>query len=285
MKKITITLLSLIASASFAQTNLFTNPNFDTDISGWTTQAGFSGAVNTFAFDAANNVDFPGDTATSSGSLEMTVSVISNPVNDGASSIRQTIDFSSLITPSGPTTFSGVIWVSSTTPTGGVGTVDRLAMQVFSENGGFQGIAFPSFDITADGTFQRVDFTFDIDLDSAPAGFDPANTRVLFAFADSVGTYGFDRATLIQGTIAEAIALSADDFNKDGVSVYPIPATSEVNIQGNVSGDSVTIYDISGSLVGSSTIEGDFNTVDVSTLAKGVYFMQLENGSVLKFVK
>lgn len=81
------------------------------------------------------------------------------------------------------------------------------------------------------------------------------------------------------------VSLSTGDFANSEVSVYPIPATLAVNIRGDISGNTASIYDITGSLVSTSAITGDFNSVDVSALSKGVYFLQLENGSVLKFVK
>ena len=279
MKKITsLFLVLLVGCFSFAQDNLFANPNFDTDISGWTAQTGFGGAVNTFAFSSTNQGD---SGAPGSGSIEMTVTTTSNPVNDGASSIRQELNLSPLLEPTGPTTFTGAIWVSSTTPTpGGNGTDDTVKIQVFSENGGFQGAAFPQQDIPADGEFHRVDFTFDIDLENLDANFDATDVRVLFSLADSQGTYRFDNAVLIKGE-----TLSFNDFSKVEASIFPNPAQSFINIKGDILEDTASIYNVTGQLISKKAITGSTNAVDISRLVPGIYFLSLKSGASYKFVK
>ncbi|WP_299129135.1 T9SS type A sorting domain-containing protein [uncultured Winogradskyella sp.] len=279
MKKITFLFsLIFISSLSFAQTNLLANPDFDTDISGWTTQLGFSGADNSFAFSTENQGT---SGAAGSGSLEMTVNTVSNPVNDGASSIRQELDLSSLI--NGPTTFSGSIWVSSNAPTpGGNGTDDTFKIQVFTENGGFQGAAFPQQDIPADGEFHEVVFTFDIDLANLDPNFDPTDVRVLFSFADSVGTFRFDNAILIQGDTSQ---LSTEEFSRTQGSIFPNPASSTLNINANISNEKASVYDLSGKLLFTKAVSGSLNSIDVSQLTAGMYFLRLENGSSFKFIK
>ncbi len=284
MKKITSLVLATLTSCfAFAQDNLFANPDFDTDITGWTVQTGFSGAMNSFAFSSTNQGTSGNP---SSGSLEMTVSAISDPVNDGASSIRQELDLSTFLEPSGPTTFSGAIWVSSTTPTpGGNGTDDTVKVQVFSENEGFQGVAFPQQDIPADGAFHRVTFTFDIDTEALDAAFDPTDVRVLFSLADSQGTYGFDNAILIVGELDDLPTLSSNDFSKLKASIYPNPAQSQINIRGDVFEDKASIYDVSGKLISTKAITGTFNSIDISRLVPGLYFLALKGGATYKFVK
>lgn len=279
MKKITsLFLLSLVSCFSFAQQNLFVNPNFDTNTEGWILQAGFLGAQNTFAFSSKNQGD---SGAPGSGSVEMTVTATSDPVNDGASSISQELDLSSFLAPSGPTTFTGAIWVSSTTPTpGGNGTDDTVKIQVFSENGGFQGAAFPQQDIPADGEFHRVDFTFNIDTATLDENFDPTKVRVLFGLADSQGTYGFDNAILVVGETLSTPTLDASAF-----SLYPNPAQLTVNIKGNISDKKAAIYSVSGQLLQTKAITGQFNSVDISSLSAGMYFLVLDSGLSYKFVK
>ncbi|WP_203256846.1 T9SS type A sorting domain-containing protein [Hyunsoonleella ulvae] len=283
MKKITFLFLSFTFSLAFSQTNLLANPDFDTDLSGWTTQLGFSGAMNTFAFSTENRGS---SGASGSGSLEMNVQVVSNPLNDGASSIRQELNFAPLLEPTGPTTFSGRIWVSSNAPTpGGNGTDDTLKIQVFTENGGFQGAAFPQGDFPADGNFHPVTFTFDIELANLDPAFDPSDVRVLFSLADSQGTFRFDNAILIVGETGDLPTLSTNNVSKTKVSVFPNPANLAINIRGNITDKQAHIYDAFGKKLSTSIINGNFNSVDISRLTSGMYFLVLESGASFKFIK
>src|SRR5690554_1090622 len=67
--------------------------------------------------------------------------------------------------------------------------------------------------------------------------------------------------------------LSSDKFTKINFTVYPNPATEVLNIefQGDVALENVTIYNNLGQRIKTIT----HNTVDVSTLAKGLYFVEV----------
>ena len=67
--------------------------------------------------------------------------------------------------------------------------------------------------------------------------------------------------------------LSSDKFSQVSFTIYPNPATEMVNIelQDGVILESVTIYNNLGQKI--KTINQ--NTVDVSTLAKGLYFLEV----------
>jgi hypothetical protein len=74
--------------------------------------------------------------------------------------------------------------------------------------------------------------------------------------------------------------------NSINFSVYPNPATNTLTINGLSTTATAEIYDLSGKLL--LTKQLSVNQIDISTLAKGLYFIKLntEEGSVVKkFVK
>lgn len=270
MKKITITLLSLIASASFAQTIIL-----DFETGGENVDFGpfaFGGAAEEIVADGANS------TASASGIT-----------------VPQTTD----------TSFPGVTYPKNSNEADGlflqlyvkadINTNFFINLEDDSNTGAPDFVPTPRYDplsangeYTGAGDYQLVEVALAVnDITefgtNIEEGFEGIYPRFTILPGSGVAQPAYD--FLIDEISLNTISLSTGDFTKDEVSVYPIPATLAVNIRGNISGNTVTIYDISGSMVGTSAITGDFNSVDVSTLAKGVYFMQLENGSVLKFVK
>ncbi|WP_379967884.1 T9SS type A sorting domain-containing protein [Epilithonimonas sp. UC225_85] len=76
------------------------------------------------------------------------------------------------------------------------------------------------------------------------------------------------------------LSLAVNEANaKSGLKVFPNPAVDVVNLTANKEIKSVTIYDLSGKKVKSTT---DTKQINVSTLAKGTYILQAYygNGSV-----
>jgi len=77
----------------------------------------------------------------------------------------------------------------------------------------------------------------------------------------------YDNFSLVEETTA-----STDDVLASQFSVYPNPASSVVNISSEVELSSVALYSTLGSLVYSSS---STDSVDVSGLTKGVYFLKV----------
>jgi hypothetical protein len=82
--------------------------------------------------------------------------------------------------------------------------------------------------------------------------------------------------------------LSNTDFSISNVTVSPVPVTDQLFIthNRNLSGTNVIIYDVSGRLVASEKLTG--NSLDVSRLNTGVYFLNLSidgQGKSIKFIK
>ena len=70
--------------------------------------------------------------------------------------------------------------------------------------------------------------------------------------------------------------LAATDFSKSKVSVYPNPFNENLNISTQESGV-VNFYDLSGKLVSTSVLMKGMNSLNKSSLAKGVYIYQIKN--------
>jgi len=71
---------------------------------------------------------------------------------------------------------------------------------------------------------------------------------------------------------------------KNNIKVYPNPATEKINIEG-VADVSLKVTDLVGKTV---ITESTVNSIDVSTLTSGIYFLNVKSGndqSVIKFIK
>jgi len=73
----------------------------------------------------------------------------------------------------------------------------------------------------------------------------------------------------------------------DEVIIYPNPVSSIATIEG-ASNSTVRIYDMNGKIVFTKNVISDSETLDVSTLSSGMYYVQV-NGilgtSVVKLIK
>ncbi|KQS50081.1 hypothetical protein ASG38_03635 [Flavobacterium sp. Leaf359] len=78
--------------------------------------------------------------------------------------------------------------------------------------------------------------------------------------------------------------LGVDTFIKDGLKIYPNPVTDRLFIQLNEATD-VTIADMTGKTIQKETLKSGNNSIDVSSLASGMYFIRSESGATAKFVK
>lgn len=80
----------------------------------------------------------------------------------------------------------------------------------------------------------------------------------------------------------EVLAVEDNDINALHVKVYPNPASDIVNIQLNTIADySITLYNILGQRVKTSTSTQTTNTVRINTkdLDNGIYILKIDNGS------
>jgi len=82
-----------------------------------------------------------------------------------------------------------------------------------------------------------------------------------------------------------------ETYNINGVSVYPNPASDKLFVECanlNRGNYRVQILQMMGTVVMEQQIQDEITSIDVSSLAKGVYILRVSSGkgvSVMKFVK
>lgn len=86
-------------------------------------------------------------------------------------------------------------------------------------------------------------------------------------------------------TVAQDITLATSEINasKNQFSVYPIPATHELNIKGLYKKAEFVMYSADGRLVKKGTFQPN-SSISISDLEKGEYILSIENNHV-KFIK
>lgn len=67
-------------------------------------------------------------------------------------------------------------------------------------------------------------------------------------------------------------------------NIYPNPANSILNIEAKET-TNIKIANMVGATVATQKLNAGSNSIDVSTLTKGIYFIQLSNGGAVKFIK
>ena len=146
------------------------------------------------------------------------------------------------------------------------------------KEGAFAGnpmLTVTSFSVTAPDIFTANDLT-----DSFAA--DRSNID-LYIPAGTEGPYVTDMGALWTGfkSVSGTASIEDTDLNNN-LSIYPNPVTSQFTIDTEGQVESVTILNTTGRIV--ETIVNATNTVDVSNLTPGVYFVQVqtENGLVSK---
>lgn len=78
-------------------------------------------------------------------------------------------------------------------------------------------------------------------------------------------------------SVSEAVA-------HNQLMVFPNPATNELNISNATVGQTVSILSVSGQVLVSQTVQNTIQSINVSSLSKGLYFVKVGN-AVSQFVK
>lgn len=123
---------------------------------------------------------------------------------------------------------------------------------------------------------------------------------VVYQADDEPGNPSLRLTVPSQGTGIEPIDLLQDLYDElfsirdnplyDKVSIFPNPAVNELNIKTDlsISANEFQIFDINGKRILSDQISTPLQTIDISQLAKGLYFIKVQataGGITLKFVK
>lgn len=82
------------------------------------------------------------------------------------------------------------------------------------------------------------------------------------------------------GGIGGGVGISAINVEEEHWVVFPNPTTDYVTLVGEKALEKVTIYDFNGRKVLQKGLATDEQSIDVSSLAKGVYYIQLTSGKV-----
>lgn len=94
-------------------------------------------------------------------------------------------------------------------------------------------------------------------------------------------------ASYIAGTSSNVTLngpLAVADFNRNSVKIYPNPASNQINISDVTDINSYEIYNVVGKLI----LKSDrlfSNTIDISELSPGAYFLKLGADKTIKFIK
>jgi len=90
--------------------------------------------------------------------------------------------------------------------------------------------------------------------------------------------------------LSEVISVMIDRVKEDGISIYPNPAVSDVNIQIDLSADKevrIDLYNATGQLIRGNIIDGSMNAgtinkvIDISDIPAGVYNVKIYLGDDL----
>jgi hypothetical protein len=102
--------------------------------------------------------------------------------------------------------------------------------------------------------------------------------------ADIYFDYNFPILTNDAETVFQS--LNNPDFQNDAsISVYPNPTNGIVTVNSNNSIKSIQLYDVQGRLLQTNLVNENETTIDVSTKAKGVYFLKILSDKGMKVEK
>lgn len=79
-------------------------------------------------------------------------------------------------------------------------------------------------------------------------------------------------------------SLRVDNFNKNSITIYPNPATNQIIINNITEVKSFEIYNANGKVI----LKADkliSNSIDISNLSSGIYFLKLGSIKTIKFIK
>lgn len=132
-------------------------------------------------------------------------------------------------------------------------------------------------DVTSVNTWETLYFDYSnfdltgVDFNTLSFFLDGGNT-------DDPQTYYFED---IKGPSLGS-ATSIQSINQNEIKVYPNPAFQFIQLKGKVEGDTYEIYNITGAMVQNGIFQN--NSIEVSTLNRGVYFIKIDD-CVVKFIK
>lgn len=89
---------------------------------------------------------------------------------------------------------------------------------------------------------------------------------------------------ILNNVLLPATNLTATDDSKSTLKVYPNPTGTYVNVTGQESGSHYLIFDVTGKVMQSGTLESENAQLDISQYPIGIYLLQVA-GNTVKIVK
>ncbi|SHG75147.1 T9SS type A sorting domain-containing protein [Winogradskyella jejuensis] len=267
MKKITTLLFAMLTLLTYAQTTYDFEVERDATNSNLYTVFAVPSAAATGADFASGVVLFTIATGETIGNItsltgtgwETDVDILTGPVLQGAGVGDGTKDVISLVSDVGQTIF----------------------------NHGTERFGLVSFEVTSSPTGGDIEFV---------ETTDPLITTLINDFSLSLGNVivmdsqdgsgNIDRYGALVGDTNFNLVLSADDFILSKTSVFPNPIVDTFNIKtAGISIDNAQIYNINGALVKTISADVTDNSIDISELNSGIYFLQLVSGNANRTIK
>lgn len=151
-------------------------------------------------------------------------------------------------------------------------------LTVFYENEPTSGtLNVATFDFPITGSPQTVTLN---NLSSSGSAGNPFTSQAFFT-AEPSCEYAMNNFW----TIPDCSNVGIDEFtNQEFVSIYPNPANSTLNIEVKET-TNIKIVNVLGKTVATQQLQIGNNSIDVSNLTNGVYFIHSDKGGAVKFVK
>lgn len=91
------------------------------------------------------------------------------------------------------------------------------------------------------------------------------------------GGYSYERSTDQN--------LGINDFKRNkAIAIYPNPSSEFIRLKGISDTQKIKIYNVLGGKVSEESVNSN-SKIEIKNLPKGIYFIHLENGTAIKFVK
>ena len=270
MKKITLTLITLVGLAFNAQAQLV-NENFDS----LQNYALPNGWITTFT---DNYIGIDGYYTACSGTQYLYAHIYKSETTEITTSRNNTIE------PGIPTISYNLKIMDYNLETPFIGDFGTIEMLYSLDNGAnwYNGIATNSSNFTPSNNCQLLSHTVTTGYITSLNNF-----RVKFKFVHNSGDW---EAIIDDFKVdLEFTAAATPTLDLANLSVYPNPVSDRLNIDYKENISTLNVYDLSGRSVKSFTTNNSNNSIDVSDLKSGIYLLRIEtenkNVSTVKFIK
>lgn len=91
--------------------------------------------------------------------------------------------------------------------------------------------------------------------------------------------------TMVSPVFTVSNTAGISDINENGILVYPNPTSDKLYIHNSLQANQIKVIDISGRTVLNFDKANNIESIDVTNLTNGIYFLRTDLGSQLKFLK